>query len=145
MSLTENISTLFLVYFFKRLIWNQLYNVTATVVAPFSSENGQLLLLFNFIDTLIQLWCYIDLIHLFLLSMVSANTVSTVFIAITENKVSFCCFGAKVVPVIWHILSFQKHEVVVRVLLIIFLEYILFYYQGSDLKLSLRWQCNRLR
>ena len=41
MILTDNLSTLFLIYFFNYLIRNQLYADTATVVDQVVSENSQ--------------------------------------------------------------------------------------------------------
>ena len=127
MSHTYYLSTLFLISFFKHLIWNWLSAATATVVAPVVSDKGQYLFFNYCIDTLIQLHCFIFLIKYFILSIVWLNTISTNFVSVASKKIGlFICSGENL---FLHFDSFyysKIYEVVVWVILIIYIHYFSF-------------------
>ena len=109
MSLTNHLSTIFIISFFKNLVWNRLSAVNATYVVPVVSDNRQPWFVFfivlihscNYISTYIQL-------TYFILSIVFLNTISTGFVVITEKKVSLSFFVLKVVSKIWLVLLSRK-------------------------------------
>ena len=91
------LSTLFIIYFFKHLIWNQLSTTTATAVAPVINDNRKSL--FVLFLSLIQSYYYgVTYIRLtsFVSSMVFLKKISTGFLAIITNKVDlFFVFDKK--------------------------------------------------
>ena len=89
MSHTDYLCALFIIYFLKNLIQNQLSAATATVVTPVVSDKGRssFVLFFAFIQWYDYVVVYFWLAY-FILSIICLNTISTDFVTITENKVS---------------------------------------------------------
>ena len=96
MSLTGHFYTSFFISFFMHINRNRLYAATTTIVVTVLSDTGQSS--FSLFLVLIQAYLYgFTYIRLtsFILSVVYLNTISNVFVAIIENKVSLCFFGSK--------------------------------------------------
>ena len=125
MSCIDHLSTLFLIYFFKHTIWNQLSTSIATVVDPVISDKGPLLLVLFFSLTH---WYYYVVIYFqlayFILSKICSNTISTGFVIIIAKKVSlFFAFDQNLFIRFDYFFLLEQDEVIVWVILTVYTHY----------------------
>ena len=125
---TYLLSKLFTISFFKHRIINRLSTDTATIVSPVGGDHFQSL--FGLLVTMIKSCNYVVIYFrfaYFILSIVFLNKISIGLVSITSNKAYiFFVFVQNLFIRLDRFYFFEKHEVIVWVLLTIYIHYLSF-------------------
>ena len=124
--LSDQLSTLFTIFFFKRLTQNSIFDDTGRIFIPVLSDIWKL----TFALFLALMYSYhygVTYIQLtsFHLSIMFSNTISTDFVSITSKKVSlFLIFYTNLCLWIDCFIISKKHEIIVWVIMTICTHYL---------------------